>query len=148
MSREQPSRPNFTGISHGDRNIRDPGNRHYFHGSRGEEGGTNAGAGFPAEANIKEGLDTSTPINTISRTTPPSAPEDFPIENVKYIASYNWIDAEKPTIVVPGTTQSPLTTVSDIETLQVLRQYGQVVLYRSSYSQITPPFFLTRTAHG
>ena len=148
MSREQPNRLNFTGITHGDRNRPDFGNRHYFHSYRGEEGGANAGPAFPAEANIKEGLDTSTTIKTISRTTRPSAPEEFPIENVKYIASYNWIDAEKPTIVVPGATQYPLTMMSDIEPLQVLRQYGQVVPYRSSCSQITPPFLLTRMAHG
>ena len=148
MPREQPSRPNFTGISHGDRNRPDPGNRHYFHSSRRREGGSNAGSTFPTEANIKEGLDTSTTIRTISRTTRPSAPEDFPIENVKYISSYNWIDAEKPTIVVPGAIQSPFKTMSNIKTLQVLRRYGQVVLYRSSCSQTTPPFFLTKTAHG
>ncbi|KAH9027542.1 hypothetical protein EDB85DRAFT_1892934 [Lactarius pseudohatsudake] len=31
-----------------------------------------------------------------------TALEYFPIDNVKYVVSYNWIDTEKPTIVVLG----------------------------------------------
>ena len=46
-------------------------------------------------------------IETMAQPTRTSAPEKFPIENVKYIASYNWIDEEKPTIAVPGATHSP-----------------------------------------
>lgn len=41
-------------------------------------------------------------IETMAQPTRPSAQEDFPIENVKYVASYNWIDEDKPTIAVPG----------------------------------------------
>ncbi|KAH8993052.1 hypothetical protein EDB86DRAFT_1403817 [Lactarius hatsudake] len=38
----------------------------------------------------------------ICRANSASLPEDLPIENVKYVASYNWVDTDKPTIVVPG----------------------------------------------
>jgi len=96
MSRGQPSQPNFFTDPR-----RDQGNRHYFY-----RGATTRPA-FSTSADIKEGLDGSKTIKTISRTTRPSAPEDFPITNVKYIASYNWVDAEKPTIVVPGATHPP-----------------------------------------
>ncbi|KAI9448926.1 hypothetical protein F5148DRAFT_987853 [Russula earlei] len=56
----------------------------------------------PPEADIKEGLDTSNLIETIPQPVRLSAPKDVPIENVRYLASYNWVDTEKPTIVVPG----------------------------------------------
>ena len=48
------------------------------------------------------GLDTTKIIDTIPAPLHPATPEKFPVENVKYVASYNWIDAEKPTIIVPG----------------------------------------------
>jgi len=80
---------------------RDYANSHYARSSRGGRGGATARPTVP-EANVKEGLDTSKVIETMAQPTRPSAPESFPIENVKYVASYNWIDAEKPTIAVPG----------------------------------------------
>src|SRR6266702_1207530 len=108
-SREQPSRLNFTNTRGRDGHLRpDYGNRFYFCGSRGRWGGSAArpAHNFPLEPDLKEGLDTTKIVETIPTPTRPTAPEDFPIDNVKYIASYNWIDAEKPTIVVPGTTPS------------------------------------------
>ena len=109
MSRSQSS---ITGSSgHGARNRPDYGNRYYFRSSRGGAA-VRPAHDYPPSADIKEGLDTSKAIKTLSQITRPSAPEGFPIENVKYIASYNWIDAEKPTIVVPGMT--PPTPLSHI----------------------------------
>ena len=103
-------RPNFSGSSGHGRSQPDSGNRHYL-SSRGGSGRGSAGA-RPAqdsipEANIKDGLDTTKVIETMAQPMRPSALEDFPVENVKYVASYNWIDKEKPTIAVPGQTDSP-----------------------------------------
>ena len=115
MSREQSSRPNFassTGSSgRGGRNRPNNANNHYrsSRGGRRGRGGITARPAHDAlpEADIKEGLDTTKVIKTMVQPTRPSAPEDFPIENVKYVASYNWIDEEKPTIAVPGATLFP-----------------------------------------
>ncbi|KAI0292832.1 hypothetical protein B0F90DRAFT_1644649 [Multifurca ochricompacta] len=107
MSREQPNRGNtFT------RGFRRPfglkpdsGNRHYFRGSRGGQGrGGGPARRFdsPSETNIKDGLDTSKVIETIFPPARPTPPDDVPIGNVNYVASYNWVNTEKPTIVVPG----------------------------------------------
>jgi hypothetical protein len=104
-SHEQPSRLNFTNTrGRGSCPRPDSGNRFYFKGSRGWGGGSAARPAykFPFEPDLKEGLNTIKIIDTIPAPTRPTAPEDFPIKNVKYVASYNWIDAEKPTIVVPG----------------------------------------------
>lgn len=102
MSREQYSRSSAG--SGGSRNRTDIGNNHYVRSSRGGRGGATARPAHDAlpEADIKEGLDTTKVIETIPQPTRPSAPEGFPIENVKYVASYNWVDADKPTIAVPG----------------------------------------------
>ncbi|KAF8490623.1 hypothetical protein F5888DRAFT_1097862 [Russula emetica] len=81
----------------------DAGNRYYFRGGRGRGGGSPATSlSFPPEADIKKGLDTSKIIETIPAPPHPSALEDIPIENVQYVASYNWVDTEQPTLVVPG----------------------------------------------
>lgn len=107
LSREQPSRLNFTSTrGRGGGRLRpDFGNRFYFQGSRGR-GTSSAAASLapncPPEPDLKEGLDTTKIIDTIPRPPRPAAPKDFPIDNVKYVASYNWVDAEKPTIIVPG----------------------------------------------
>ena len=90
----------------------DFGNRYYVRGGgggnnpRGTRGGpfTRSTSGyFPPEADIKEGLDTSRIIETIPSPARLSAPEHIPIENTRYVASYNWVAKEEPTIVVPGT---------------------------------------------
>lgn len=83
----------------------DLGNRYYVRGGgRGRGGGSSPTTlSFPSEVDMKKGLDTSKVIETIPAPPRPSALEHVPIENVQYVASYNWIDTERPTIVVPGT---------------------------------------------
>jgi hypothetical protein len=106
MSKEYGNFSNFTGPRGygGGRARPDLGNRHYIHGGRGRGGGSSAASlSFPPEANMKKGLDTSKAIETIPAPRRPSALEDIPIENVQYVASYNWVDTEQPTIIVPGT---------------------------------------------
>jgi len=106
LSREQPSRLSFTNTrGRGGRLRPDYGNHFYFKSSRGRGGApaTKPVPNVPSELDLKEGLDATTIIATIpAPASPGTAPEHFPIENVKYVASYNWIDAEQPTIVVPG----------------------------------------------
>jgi len=87
----------------------DHGNRHHFHGDRGRGSGSSATyPSFPpAEVDIKKGLDTSKVIETVPVPPRPSGVEDLPIENVQYVASYNWVDTEQATIVVPGTCVLP-----------------------------------------
>lgn len=81
----------------------DYGNRYYVRGGRGRGGSSSAASlSFPPEADIKKGLDSSKAIETIPAPPHPSTPDDVPIENVQYVASYNWVDTEQPTIVVPG----------------------------------------------
>jgi hypothetical protein len=108
MAYDQPSRGR--GRGRGGSGFRpDFGNRYYvrggggssFHGARGG-GARVTPLGFPPEADIKQGLDTSRVIETVPAPARPTAPMSIPIENVKYVASYNWVDKEKPTIVVPG----------------------------------------------
>jgi len=87
------------------------GNRYYtrggggsdFRGGRGR-GQSNAVHNSPPEADIKESLDTSKIIETIPQPARESTLKDLPIKNVKYVASYNWVEKPEPTIVVPGAT--------------------------------------------
>ena len=116
------SRPNFTSSTGGRRP--DFTNSHYFRrgSSRGGRGGSTTRPSQDAlpEANMKEDLDTTKVVETMSQPTRPAAPEESPIKNVKYVASYNWIDKEKPTIAVPGATYifSPShQSISDIKTV-------------------------------
>jgi hypothetical protein len=106
-SREHPSRLNFTNTrGRGGRFRLDHGNRFYFKGSqgRGSVSANKPTPNVPSEPDLKEGLDMTKIIVTIpAPARPGAAPEHFPIKNVKYVASYNWIEAEKPTIIVPGT---------------------------------------------
>lgn len=111
LSREQPSRLYFTGSvtrGRGGRLRPDYGNRFYFQGSRGRGGGSAARPthNSPLEPDLKVGLDTTKIIDTIPAPARPTVPENFPINNVKYVASYNWTDAEKPTMVAPGVAHS------------------------------------------
>ena len=95
----------------------DHGNRYYIRGGRGRGGGTSATSlNFPPEADIKRGLDISKVIETIPPPPRPSGLEDVPIENVQYVASYNWVDtaSEQPTIVVPGASVLPSSRLKDI----------------------------------
>src|SRR6266702_3681329 len=154
-SREQPSRLNFTNTrGRGGRLRPDYGNRFYFHGSRGRGGGfaSKPAHNLPPEPNLKEGLDTTKIVGTIPAPARHTAPEDFPIDNVKYVASYNWTEAEKPTMVVPGTAhnlpQFFLLLISVINPLQVRQLYGQGVAYHSLCSPTTAPFTSTRIARS
>ncbi|SRR6266404_172364 len=110
MSREQPSRRNFnffTTIRGRDGRLKpDHGNRFYLYGSRGRGSGLYRPPHYrTSEPDIKEGL--TKIFETIPTPARPIAPpEKFPINNVKYVASYNWADKEKPTIVVPGASRS------------------------------------------
>jgi len=106
------TRGTFSPFTRGNASPRpDFGNRYYVRGGggnnpRGTRGGgpfTRSTSGyFPPEADIKEGLDTSKIIETIPSPPRQSAPEHIPIENTRYVASYNWVAKEEPTIVVPG----------------------------------------------
>ncbi|KAI0265693.1 hypothetical protein BC834DRAFT_1033087 [Gloeopeniophorella convolvens] len=54
---------------------------------------------------IHEGLDTAQKFEVIPPPETPAGadvPKDIPIKDVKYVASYNWVDAKDPTIAVPG----------------------------------------------
>jgi hypothetical protein len=104
-SREQPSRLNFTNTrGRGGRLRLDHGNWFYFHVSRGGGGASaiRSTPNFPAEPDLKLDLDTTESIDMIFAPVHPAAPEQFLMDNVKYVASYNWIDGEKQTIIVPG----------------------------------------------
>jgi hypothetical protein len=93
-SREQPRHLNFTNTrGRGGRLRPDYGNRFYLQGSRGRGGTsvTRPAPNFPPDPHLKEGLD---PTKSLHTTPAPATPENYPIENVKYVASYNWIDAE------------------------------------------------------
>jgi hypothetical protein len=108
MSSEYGNFPNFTRGYGGGRARPDYSNRYYFRGGRGRGGGSSAAShGIPPETDIKKGLDTSKAIETIPAPPRPSALQDIPIENVQYVASYNWVDTERPTITVPGTSVLP-----------------------------------------
>ena len=103
MSSEYGNFPSFTrgGLRGGSRP--DHGNRHYVREGRGRGGSIATRTSAPSEVDIKKDLDTSEVIETIPPPPRLSALEDLPIENVQYVASYNWVDKEDPTIVVPGT---------------------------------------------
>jgi hypothetical protein len=85
----------------------DSGNRYYVRDGPTLRGAKRGGAratppDVPPEADIKQGLDISKVIETIAVPADPATPKGVSIENVKYVASYNWVDTEKPTIIVPG----------------------------------------------
>lgn len=42
-------------------------------------------------------------LDTLIRPEGDSDGEDIVVSNVRYLASYNWIEARRPTIIVPGT---------------------------------------------
>ena len=145
-SREQPSRLNFTDTrGRGGRLKLDYGNRFYFRG-RGGVYTARPATNFPQESDLKKGLDATKIIHTIPTPAPPdAAPEQFPIKNVKYVASYNWVDAEKPTIIVPGASLFILNVfflISFIHSSQVHQPYGLSVLSHSQCS-LTPPSFMS-----
>ena len=108
------TRGNFSSFTRGHAGPRpDAGNRYYVRGGsnpRGTRGGPfnrSTSISSPPGADIKEGLDTSKIIETVPLPARLSAPEHIPIENTRYVASYNWAEKEEPTIVVPGTAFPP-----------------------------------------
>lgn len=151
MSSEYGNFPGFTRGYGGGRARPDYGNRFYFRGGggRGRGGGSSATSfNIPPEADIKKGLDMSNVIETIPAPPCPSAVEDIPIENVEYVASYNWVDTDpgQPTIVVPGTVSSPPPILNDIThgrripgTTQVPRLCGPGVRSHSPWSPTAAP---------
>ena len=54
----------------------------------------------PPGRDIMEGL-IDKPLKTIQRDHVPKM-KDVAITNLEYVASYNWIESEEPTIIVPG----------------------------------------------
>ncbi|KAH8993065.1 hypothetical protein EDB86DRAFT_3244229 [Lactarius hatsudake] len=119
-SREQPSRLNFTKTrGRGGRLRPDNGNRFYLQGSRGRGGAR------------------------------PKVPEYFPIDNVKYVASYNWVEAEKPTMVVPGSPAIwaeravPFTLEPDVSSIYVDQNTAQLSQY-----PMLPLFAAVDAIHG
>jgi hypothetical protein len=145
-SREQPSRLNFTNTrGRGGRLRPDLGNRFYFRG-KGGASTTRPALNSPPEPELKKGLDTTRSLGVITAPARPAAPDHFPIENVKYVASYNWIDAEKPTIVVPGAMLSlryVFVLISVINSLQVRQPYGLSVRSHSRCSLMVTSFMST-----
>ena len=130
MSHEQPTQGLFSrrrGDCGDGRFNPDFGNRYHARGgpnTRGRRGcgGPAIPSGFPHGANIKEGLDTSR-IETILAPAQPTAPDTVPIENVKYVASYNWVDTENSTIVVPGPGIHLLTLPRDVSIFGYSRRF-------------------------
>lgn len=122
-------RGNFSGYTRGSSRGRvrpDHGNRHYLHGGAGRGSGSSpASFSFPPEADLKKGLDTSEIIETVPLPPRPSGLEDLPIENVQYVASYNWVDTEQATIVVPGTRVLPLLVLKDVHSQPSATQVRQ-----------------------
>ncbi|TFY79676.1 hypothetical protein EWM64_g4340 [Hericium alpestre] len=59
---------------------------------------------IPHDRNMDEGLLTDRPLETLSRPqTEAAATEDeVDIQNMTFLGSYNWVDSEEPTIIVPG----------------------------------------------
>ncbi|CCL99525.1 uncharacterized protein FIBRA_01543 [Fibroporia radiculosa] len=55
---------------------------------------------LPLERPLTEGL-ASTPFKTFAKPTDPGGKAIAP-QNLEYIGSYNWVNATKPTIIVPG----------------------------------------------
>jgi hypothetical protein len=142
MSRDPPDRGNVR------TSIRSPGRGNAtpkpdFGNCPGARGG-----GTPTRANIKDGLDASRIIETITPPARLSAPEHIPIENTRYVASYNWVEGDEPTIVVPGTSVPPEIARSDGRTpsdcMQVRRACGQGASSRSS-CKTRATTFSTRT---
>ncbi|KAI0365689.1 hypothetical protein BV20DRAFT_1027527 [Pilatotrama ljubarskyi] len=59
-------------------------------------------ATLPPDRDLKAGLRPQ-PLRTLSKPQPAtSAGRSIKPENVKYIGSYNWVEEEDPTIIVPG----------------------------------------------
>ena len=58
---------------------------------------------LPAERDMFEGLVPS-PIRSVARprTSADTDENEIRVKDLEYIGSYNWVEAQKPTIIVPG----------------------------------------------
>jgi len=56
---------------------------------------------LPADREILDGLLPST-IQTIGKPLAMTDADEIALRDLKYIGSYNWVESEKPTIIVPG----------------------------------------------
>ncbi|TFY74199.1 hypothetical protein EWM64_g9814 [Hericium alpestre] len=59
---------------------------------------------LPRDRNIDEGLLTVWPLEMLSRpeTEAAAADDEVDIQNTTYLGSYNWVESDEPTIIVPG----------------------------------------------
>ena len=150
MSSKYGNSPSFVRGYSGGRVRLDYSNSNYVHRGRGRGGSSSAASlSSPpqADADIKRGLNTSKIIDTIPAPPRPSTPEDIPIANVQYVASYNWVDSTaQPTIIVPGTSVFPSSRLEDIthnrripHSIQVRQLCGPGVKSRSSCRPMATP---------
>ena len=56
---------------------------------------------LPADRDILDGLLPS-PIQTVTKPSASADDDEVKVNDLKYIGSYNWVEAQKPTIIVPG----------------------------------------------
>lgn len=56
---------------------------------------------LPADRDILEGLLPS-PVQTIEKPAACADADEIRVRDLKYIGSYNWVESQKPTIIVPG----------------------------------------------
>ncbi|TFY64813.1 hypothetical protein EVG20_g5818 [Dentipellis fragilis] len=70
----------------------------------------------PPDRDITEDLVTSSPVEIFTSLVVDGNLETVDVQNVRYIGSYNWIDATSPTIIVPG-----LSPISFSETSELTR---------------------------
>ena len=56
---------------------------------------------LPADRDILDGLLPS-PIQTVAKPSASADADEIKVDDLKYIGSYNWVESQKPTIIVPG----------------------------------------------
>lgn len=62
---------------------------------------------LPPEVNLMDGLE-RTPLRTISVPTVEPDEDDIRVKDFSYAGSYNWLNSDTPTILVPGAVPSSL----------------------------------------
>lgn len=64
---------------------------------------------LPPERSLTEGLH-PIPIKTVARPTSQQASKNvIAVRNLEYIGSFNWTNATKPTVIIPGSSRYGLT---------------------------------------
>lgn len=76
------------------------GSRGAYSDLGGFTGGSYSGASVQPDREIRDGL-TARHIKTFSKPEPVDE-ANIAIKDLTYIGSYNWINAKKPTIIIPG----------------------------------------------